>query len=96
MIKIPKNLYFNPIVGLPTTHKFAESNVTYVRSDLVEKMLAEQLYLPKINIDVLAMCDETCLIEHINGKPNWTQEAVDFIAALNWEYSKDRVEKSDE
>ena len=41
-MKTPKNLYFNSKVGLPTTHKLVESDVTYVRSDLIGKMLQEQ------------------------------------------------------
>ena len=42
MTEAPEKLYFNLIVGLPTTHKLVESDIEYIRSDIVEKMLTEQ------------------------------------------------------
>ena len=64
-----------------------DSDILYIRSDIVEKMLAEQrdacadfIYLPKITDDIAE--DHADLISFEGVRPCWSQVAVDFACLL--------------
>ena len=87
------------MAGFPETICFDESGAgetKFIRENIVEKMLHQKCYLPKIDTDILDLCAETCLIGYDRkGGPQWTQEAVDFIAALNFAYAKAKTENKE-